>query len=82
MVNHDGRYFKIDGLGSSLKPKRPGGPPIWLGRASPRGGGAGGDAWMAAPTDSFDRVGRCIEMFRQARAKSRSGDARRHAGHP
>ena len=73
LVNHDGRYFKIDGLGSSLKPKRPGGPPIWLGGQVPAAVARAarlGDAWMAAPTDSFSRVGRCIEMFRQARAKA------------
>lgn len=72
-VDHDGKYYKIDGLGSSIKPKRPGGPPIWLGGQVPAAVARAarlGDAWMAAPTDSFGRVARCIEMFRQARTEA------------
>ena len=72
-VNHDGKYFKIDNLGISLKPKRSGGPPIWLGGQVPAAVARAaqlGDAWMAAPTDSFGRVAKCVEMFRTARAEA------------
>ena len=30
-VEHHGDHFSIAGLGASIKPKRPGGPPIWIG---------------------------------------------------
>lgn len=72
-VDHDGKYFKIDGLGASLKPKQAGGPPIWLGGQVPAAVARAarlGDAWMAAPTDSFGRVARCVEMFRTAREEA------------
>ena len=72
-VNHDGKYFKIDNLGISLKPKRSGGPPIWLGGQVPAAVARAarlGDAWMAAPTDSFGRVAKCVDMFRKARAEA------------
>ena len=71
-VEHRGKYFTVDGLGSSIKPKRPGGPPIWLGGQVPAAVARAariGDAWMAAPTDSFGRVARCLEQFREARAE-------------
>ena len=69
-VEHKGRYYTVDGLGSSIKPKQPGGPPIWLGGQVPAAVARAarlGDAWMAAPTDSMGRVAKCVEMFRQAR---------------
>ena len=72
-VAHDGRYYKIEGLGASLKPKQPGGPPIWLGGQVPAAVARAarlGDAWMAAPTDSFNRVANCITMFRRARKEA------------
>ncbi|MEL0018560.1 MAG: LLM class flavin-dependent oxidoreductase [Rickettsiales bacterium] len=72
-VDHHGKYFNIDGLGTSIKPKRPGGPPIWLGGQVPAAVARAarlGDAWMAAPTDSIGRVAKCIEMFRAARTEA------------
>src|SRR3546814_21137598 len=33
-VDFEGRYYRVRGAGLSLKPKRPGGPPIWLGGAA------------------------------------------------
>lgn len=72
-VDHKGKYFTVDGLGSSIKPKRPGGPPIWLGGQVPAAVARAahlGDAWMAAPTDSVRRVAQCLETFRQALAET------------
>ncbi len=72
-VDHDGKYFKVDGLGSSIRPKKPGGPPIWLGGQVPAAVARAariGDAWMAAPTDSIGRVAKCMDMFRKARAEA------------
>src|SRR3546814_16946670 len=33
-VDFEGRYYRVRGAGLSLKPKRPGGPPDWLGGAA------------------------------------------------
>ena len=69
-VEHQGRYFTVGGAGASLRPKQAGGPPIWLGGQVPAAVARAatlGDAWMAAPTDSMERVGKCVAMFREAR---------------
>lgn len=70
-VAHAGRFFSVDG-GSSLRPKQAGGPPIWLGGQVPaavKRAARLGDAWMAAPTDSLERVAKCMAMFRESRAE-------------
>ena len=72
-VDHDGRYFRLDGVGASIRPKRSGGPPIWLGGQVPAAVARAarlGDAWMAAPTDSVARVAECVDMFRETRAEA------------
>ena len=72
-VRHKGRYFQIDNLGISIKPKRPGGPPVWLGGQVPAAVARAarlGDAWMAAPTDSFERVAKCINIFNATRKEA------------
>ena len=73
IVVHNGKHYNVNGLGSSIKPKQPGGPPIWLGGQVPAAVARAarlGDAWMAAPTDSIDRVARCVDIFREARAEA------------
>jgi len=70
-VEHRGRYFSLPGLGASIRPKQPGGPPIWIGAevpASVRRAARLGDAWIAPPTTTFDATAELLSQYRQARA--------------
>lgn len=70
-VEHRGRYFTVPGLGASIRPKQPGGPPIWIGAevaASVRRAAGLGDAWFAPPTVTFEATSELLGHYRQARA--------------
>ena len=70
-VEHRGRHFTVPGLGASIMPKQPGGPPIWIGAevpASVRRAARLGDAWFAPPTVTFDATAELLGHYRQARA--------------
>lgn len=70
-VEHRGRYFTVPGLGASILPRQPGGPPVWIGAevaASVRRAAALGDAWFAPPTTTFDATAELLGHYRQARA--------------
>ncbi len=70
-VDHQGRYFRVDNLGASIRPKQPGGPPIWLAgevEAAVRRAATLGDAWMAPPTVTFDAVENLLKGYREARS--------------
>jgi len=70
-VTHQGRYFRVDGLAASIRPRRPGGPPVWIGAEVPaavRRAAALGDAWFAPPTVTFEAAAELLSHYRQARA--------------
>lgn len=70
-VEHRGRHFRVDGLAASIRPKRPGGPPVWIGAEVPgsvRRAAALGDAWFAPPTVTFEATAELLSHYRQARA--------------
>jgi alkanesulfonate monooxygenase SsuD/methylene tetrahydromethanopterin reductase-like flavin-dependent oxidoreductase (luciferase family) len=69
-ARHDGRFFKLPGVRASLKPKQPGGPPIWLGgdvEAAVKRAARLGDAWIISPMVPYDDARRHLEVFRATR---------------
>lgn len=72
-VDHDGAHFKVAGLGAGIRPKRPGGPPIWVGGKVPaavRRAARLGDAWMAAQVETYAEIADCLAVYNQARAEA------------
>jgi alkanesulfonate monooxygenase SsuD/methylene tetrahydromethanopterin reductase-like flavin-dependent oxidoreductase (luciferase family) len=70
-VEHKGRFHTLSGVQASLKPKRPGGPPIWMAgdvEAAVKRAGKLADAWMPSPMVTVDEVGRLGGLFRESRA--------------
>lgn len=75
-VSHQGRYFQLDKARAGVRPKQQPRPPIWLGgdvEPAVRRAARLADAWLAAPTTTFDVVAGFIGAFR---------DERRQAGLP
>jgi alkanesulfonate monooxygenase SsuD/methylene tetrahydromethanopterin reductase-like flavin-dependent oxidoreductase (luciferase family) len=72
-VNHDGRYFQLTGAKASVRPKQQPRPPIWLGgdvEPAVRRAARLADAWLAAPTTTFDQVTEFIGVFRDERKQA------------
>jgi alkanesulfonate monooxygenase SsuD/methylene tetrahydromethanopterin reductase-like flavin-dependent oxidoreductase (luciferase family) len=71
IVEHRGRFHTLSGVQASLKPKRPGGPPIWMAgdvEAAVKRAAKLADAWMPSPMVTQDAVGRLGALFRETRA--------------
>ncbi len=71
-VSHEGRYFSLDGV-PGVQPKQDPRPPIWLGgdvEPAVRRAARLGDAWLAAPTASFDELVHLFAVYREARAEA------------
>jgi alkanesulfonate monooxygenase SsuD/methylene tetrahydromethanopterin reductase-like flavin-dependent oxidoreductase (luciferase family) len=71
VVEHRGRFHTLSGVQASLKPRRPGGPPIWLAGdvdVAVKRAARLGDAWMPSPMVSEKAVGRLGALFRDTRA--------------
>ena len=65
-VDHQGRFYKVDGLGTSLKPLQNPGPPIWIAAvAEPAIKRAAriGDAWVILVTVSYSELQEQIPMY-------------------
>ena len=70
-VEHRGRFHTLSGVQASLKPKRPGGPPIWMAgdiEAAVKRAAKLADAWMPSPMVTQNAVGRLGTLFRETRA--------------
>src|SRR6185437_11479902 len=70
-VEHRGRFHTVSGVQASLKPRRPGGPPIWMAgdvEAAVKRAATLADAWMPSPMVTEDEVGRLGRLFRETRA--------------
>ena len=71
VVEHRGRYHTLDKVQASLKPRQPGGPPIWMAGDSeaPVARAAKlADAWMPSPLVSEEGVKKLGALFRETRA--------------
>jgi alkanesulfonate monooxygenase SsuD/methylene tetrahydromethanopterin reductase-like flavin-dependent oxidoreductase (luciferase family) len=72
-VNHEGRYFKLTNARASVRPRQQPRPPIWLGgdvEPAVRRAARLADAWLVAPTMTFERVGEMMKIFHEERAKA------------
>jgi alkanesulfonate monooxygenase SsuD/methylene tetrahydromethanopterin reductase-like flavin-dependent oxidoreductase (luciferase family) len=68
-IDHDGRFYKVDGQGTSLKPVQKPGPPIWVAAvAEPAIKRAAriGDAWVILVTVSFEELKDQVPMYLEA----------------
>ena len=71
IVEHKGRFHALSGVQASLKPKQPGGPPIWMAgdvEAAVKRAARLADAWMPSPMVTQNAVGRLGALFRETRA--------------
>jgi len=73
VVEHKGRFHTLSKVQASIKPKQPGGPPIWMAgdsEAPVKRAAKLADAWMPSPMVSEDNVGKLGTLFRETRAAS------------
>jgi alkanesulfonate monooxygenase SsuD/methylene tetrahydromethanopterin reductase-like flavin-dependent oxidoreductase (luciferase family) len=71
LVEHHGRFHTLNKVQASVKPKRPGGPPIWMAgdvEVAVKRAARLGDAWMPSPMVSQEGVRRLGALFRETRA--------------
>jgi alkanesulfonate monooxygenase SsuD/methylene tetrahydromethanopterin reductase-like flavin-dependent oxidoreductase (luciferase family) len=71
VVEHRGRFHTLSGVQASVRPKRPGGPPIWMAgdvEAAVKRAGKLADAWMPSPMVTEENVGKLGALFRETRA--------------
>jgi alkanesulfonate monooxygenase SsuD/methylene tetrahydromethanopterin reductase-like flavin-dependent oxidoreductase (luciferase family) len=71
VVEHRGRFHTLSKVQASVKPKRPGGPPIWMAgdvEAAVKRAAKLADAWMPSPMVTEENVGKLGALFREARA--------------
>ncbi len=71
VVEHSGRFHKLSKVRASIKPRRPGGPPIWMAgdvEVAVKRAAKLADAWMPSPMVSLENVGRLTSLFRETRA--------------
>jgi alkanesulfonate monooxygenase SsuD/methylene tetrahydromethanopterin reductase-like flavin-dependent oxidoreductase (luciferase family) len=76
-VTHHGRYFRLDDVQASVRPKQRPRPPIWLGGSvapAVRRAARIGDAWCIAPTASTKAIAAGLEAFRDERRKTGQPD--------
>jgi alkanesulfonate monooxygenase SsuD/methylene tetrahydromethanopterin reductase-like flavin-dependent oxidoreductase (luciferase family) len=72
-VRHDGRFYPLAGVRASLKPKQPGGPPIWIGgdvEAAVKRAARLGDAWIISPMVPFAAARDLLGVFRTTRQQA------------
>lgn len=70
-VTHKGKYYAFENLGLSLKPKRPGGPPIWIAAVvepAIKRAATLGDEWLITFYPTIAAVGEQLAFYRATRA--------------
>jgi alkanesulfonate monooxygenase SsuD/methylene tetrahydromethanopterin reductase-like flavin-dependent oxidoreductase (luciferase family) len=70
LVEHRGRFHTLTKVQASIKPKQPGGPPIWMAgdvEAAVKRAAKLADAWMPSPMVTEENVGRLGALFRETR---------------
>ena len=71
VVEHKGRFHTLSKVQASIKPKQPGGPPIWMAgdsEAPVKRAAKLADAWFPSPMVSESGVGKLNALFRETRA--------------
>jgi alkanesulfonate monooxygenase SsuD/methylene tetrahydromethanopterin reductase-like flavin-dependent oxidoreductase (luciferase family) len=72
-VSHHGKHFTVNDMGASVRPKQTPRPPIWVGgdvEVAIRRAARIGDAWLASPTMSAQRLSEQLQVFSSERAAS------------
>lgn len=72
-VSFQGRHFKVEDVGISLKPKRPGGPPIWVAAVVEKAierAAIIGDEWLITFYPTVKTLSAQLELYRSARARA------------
>lgn len=70
-VEHRGRFHTVSQVQASIRPKQPGGPPIWMAgdvEVAIKRAARLGDAWMPSPMVSETNVAKFNAIFRETRA--------------
>ena len=68
-VTYDGKYVQLKDVGISVKPKRPGGVPIWVGGAAEpaiQRAARIGDTWFSSMTPPIETLVPQVEVYNQA----------------
>jgi alkanesulfonate monooxygenase SsuD/methylene tetrahydromethanopterin reductase-like flavin-dependent oxidoreductase (luciferase family) len=68
-VTHQGRFYAVSDHGISLKPLRPGGPPVWVAglvEAAVKRAARIGDAWLIANATTLDATAPLMTVYRDA----------------
>jgi alkanesulfonate monooxygenase SsuD/methylene tetrahydromethanopterin reductase-like flavin-dependent oxidoreductase (luciferase family) len=68
-VTQDGRFYPVKDIGLSLKPTRPGGPPVYIAAqvdAAIRRAARIGDAWLIVNATGLDKVDQQMRLYREA----------------
>jgi alkanesulfonate monooxygenase SsuD/methylene tetrahydromethanopterin reductase-like flavin-dependent oxidoreductase (luciferase family) len=76
-VTHHGRYFRLDDVQASVRPKQRPRLPIWVGgsvESAVRRAARIADAWCIAPTESIRAIAAGLEAFRDERRKTGQPD--------
>lgn len=71
-ITYRGKVFTIEDLGIGLKPRRPGGPPIWIGGvvdAAVKRAARLGDAWLITNFAHLDALVPQMEIYRDTLAE-------------
>jgi alkanesulfonate monooxygenase SsuD/methylene tetrahydromethanopterin reductase-like flavin-dependent oxidoreductase (luciferase family) len=71
VVEHKGRYHTLSKVQASIRPRQPGGPPIWMAGDSElpvKRAARLADAWMPSPMVSEEGVKKLGALFRETRA--------------
>jgi alkanesulfonate monooxygenase SsuD/methylene tetrahydromethanopterin reductase-like flavin-dependent oxidoreductase (luciferase family) len=68
-VTHQGRFYSVKDHGISLKPHRPGGPPVWVAglvEAAVKRAARIGDAWLIANATTLGATAPLMAVYREA----------------
>jgi alkanesulfonate monooxygenase SsuD/methylene tetrahydromethanopterin reductase-like flavin-dependent oxidoreductase (luciferase family) len=74
VVEHRGRFHTLSGVRASIRPKRRGGPPIWMAgdvEVAVKRAAKLADAWMPSPMVTEENVGKLGALFRETRAAAK-----------
>jgi len=68
-VSHQGRFYTVNDAGLSLKPARPGGPPVYIAaqaEVSVRRAARIGDAWLIVNSSGLGKIAPLMQTYRAA----------------